>query len=249
MVERKARWPTFRVVLVEPEYGMNVGMAARVMKNFGFSDLRIVSPKCEMGFDAVKYSKHAAGLLGRAKRCGGLAEAVEGCDLIVGTTGVLKRNKGTIRSAVPLRRFCSRLGEYAGQRIALVFGREGIGLNEKEIGVCDILVHAEADRRYPILNISHAMAVVLYSVRAGGGKSGKCAEERIRGAERRALTHMFNKMAGRYRVRNPGRCRAAFARVLGRANPTMAEGQCLLNVFRLVLEELGGKDGKENHAQ
>ncbi len=56
------------VVLVGPEYDMNVGMAARVMRNFGFSDLRIVGPKCGIGPDAVKYSKHAVGLLRKARR-------------------------------------------------------------------------------------------------------------------------------------------------------------------------------------
>lgn len=249
MTERKARWPTFRVVLVEPEYGMNVGMAARVMKNFGFQDLRIVNPKCEIGFDAVKYSKHAVGLLKKARRHLTLAGAVKGCGLVVGTTGVLRRNKGTIRSAVGLGDFCASLGEYRGQEIALVFGREGIGLNAQEIGECDLLVHVEADQRYPILNISHAMAVVLYAVRQSHARTRGLVEERINVEERRALMQIFNKMAGRYRLRNPEKCRVAFARVVARANPTRAEGQCLLNVFRLVLEEIDDKDDTKNHAQ
>lgn len=250
----------FAIVLVEPEYDMNVGMAARVMKNFGFSDLRIVRPKCEVGFDAVKYSKHAVGLLKRAKRCSSLEEAVGDCGLVVGTTGVLKRHKGTIRSAVPLQKFCSGLKEHNGKRIALLFGREGIGLNEKEIGMCDLLVHAEADAEYPVLNISHAMAVVLYSIDRGMAKAGfvrtkmggyeyprekgghppsSWGEERINASERRALTHMFKLLVGRYKVRNPERCMVAFKRVLARANPTKKEGHSLLNVFRLVAEELG----------
>lgn len=109
------------VVLVEPEYDVNVGMAARVMKNFGFSDLRIVNPKCGVGFDAVKFSKHAVGLLKKAKRCRTLGAAVKDCDLVVGTTGVLERNKGTIRSAVPLQKFCAKMDEYPGKRVALLF--------------------------------------------------------------------------------------------------------------------------------
>jgi TrmH family RNA methyltransferase len=239
----------FCVVLAGPEYCMNVGMAARVMKNFCFSDLRLVTPKCALGPDAVKYSKHAVGLLKKAKRYGTLREAVKDCGLVVGTTGILKRNKGTIRSAVPLEKFCAGLGERAGQRIALVFGREGIGLTEEEISGCDLLVHIEADSRYPVLNLSHAVAVVLHSVRAGLGRGMKTGEERISPSERRALTHMFNKMAARYRLRNPGRCRVAFARVLARANPTKDEGHALLNVFRLALEELGGKDDAQTDSQ
>lgn len=233
------------VVLVEPEYDVNVGMAARVVKNFGFSDLRIVSPKCGVGPDAVKFSKHAVGLLEKAKRCCTLQAAVKDCDLVVGTTGILERNKGTIRSAVPLQEFCAMLG--AGcwvpetGKMALLFGREGIGLNEKEISACDLLVHAEADAGYPVLNLSHAMAVVLYSVRMASGKVGKIHEERMKPPERKALTHMFKLMADGYRVRNPERCKVAFARVLARANPTKKEGNSLLGVFRSATEGLGRK--------
>ena len=230
------------VVLVEPEYDVNVGMAARVMKNFGFSDLRIVNPKCGVGFDAVKFSKHAVGLLKKAKRCRTLGAAVKDCDLVVGTTGVLERNKGTIRSAVPLQKFCAGMNGYSGKRIALLFGREGIGLSEGEISACDLLVHAEADAGYPILNLSHAMAVVLYAVKMASGKGKKVREKRMGGAARRALTHMFKMLAEGYKVRNPERCTVAFARVLARANPTSKEGFSLLGVFRSVVEKSGGYD-------
>lgn len=250
------------VVLVGPEYDMNVGMAARVMRNFGFSDLRIVGPKCGMGPDAVKYSKHAAGLLRKAKRFRALGAAVRGCGLVVGTTGVLERNKGTVRSAIPLRKFCAMLaaggwGMETG-RVAILFGREGIGLNEREISACDLLVHAEADQGYPVLNLSHAMAVVLYSVdramagkgfartktggydypkEKGGAPPSSWREERMKPSERRALTHMFKLMAERYRVRNPERCRVAFARVLARADPTRKEGHSLLGVLGPATEK------------
>ncbi len=229
------------VVLVEPEYDVNVGMAARVMKNFGFSDLRMVSPKCGVGPDAVKFSKHAVGLLKKAKRCKTLAQAVKDCDLVVGTTGILERNKGTIRSAIPLQKFCAGMDEYGGKRIALLFGREGIGLNEKEISACDLLVHAEADAGYPVLNLSHAMAVVLYSVRMASGKGKKVREKRMGAPERRALTHMFKMLAERYKARNPERCTVAFARVLARANPTRKEGHSLLGMFRSATEGLRRK--------
>jgi TrmH family RNA methyltransferase len=155
---------------------------------------------------------------------------------------VLRRNIGTIRSAVPLAEFCSGLGGHAGKKIAVLFGREGIGLNEREIGMCDTLVHIEADREYPVLNLSHAMAVVLYGLRMAAERPRKTREERMCKAEKEALTHMFKMMVGRYKVRNREKCKVAFARVLARANPTKKEGNALLNIFRLVAEELEGKE-------
>ena len=41
------------VVLVGPEYDLNVGMVARVMKNFGLEELRLVKPACPLGRKAV----------------------------------------------------------------------------------------------------------------------------------------------------------------------------------------------------
>lgn len=231
------------VVLAGPEYDMNVGMVARVMKNFGLTELRVVAPACGMGKDAVKYSKHAKEILHNAKKYGGLREAVGDCDVAVGFTGILKRHRGTIRAAVPLRKFCEEMRGKGG-RMALVFGREGIGLTAKEIGECDYLVHIESSPGYPVLNLSHAVAVALYAL--SGGNLKKTREKRLPGREREALIDMFKRLLGRYKVRNPERCRVAFRRVIGRANPTEKEGRSIMNVLRVALEELEGRENEKN---
>jgi tRNA/rRNA methyltransferase len=52
------------IVLVEPENSGNVGAIARVMKNFGFTDLFIVNPKCDIKNDeAIHRAKYAKELL------------------------------------------------------------------------------------------------------------------------------------------------------------------------------------------
>ncbi len=43
--KRQSMAPDVAVILVEPIMGENIGAAARVMKNFGLRDLRLVSPK------------------------------------------------------------------------------------------------------------------------------------------------------------------------------------------------------------
>ena len=228
------------VVLVEPEYDTNVGMCTRVMKNFGLCELRLVNPKCPLGFDAVMFSKHAVPLLKKAKRYKTLGSAVKDCHTVVGTTGILRRHRGTVRNAVPLKKFAKEYVKYCGRRkVAFLFGREGIGLNEKEINRCDLLLHIEADGKYPVLNISHALAIVLYTV-LGAGDGGKGADAPLPQMEKDALNDMFKFMADRYRMRNPERAKVAFRRMLTRARPTEKEGRSLLNVFRLVVEELGG---------
>ena len=227
------------VVLLGTEYQTNLGMVARVMKNFGLKELRIVEPYCGKGPDAVMFSKHAKDVLSNAKIYPNLREAVDDCDAAVGFSGILKRNRGTIRAAVPFRKFVGRSDEYAG-KVALVFGREGIGLNVAEIRECDYLVHIEADSEYPVLNLSHAVAVVLYSLSMRAVK--RTREKRMPGAEKEVLIQMFKSLLGRYKLRNPERCEVAFRRVIGRANPTEKEGRSLMNVLRVTLEELEGRD-------
>ena len=55
----------FRVVLVEPLYSGNVGSVARVMKNFGFSELVLMNP-CELDMPARLMSVHAYDIIENA---------------------------------------------------------------------------------------------------------------------------------------------------------------------------------------
>ncbi len=233
------------IVLVGPEYEINLGMVARVMKNFGVEELRIVEPCCPVGKTAIMYSKHAKGVLENAKKFRSLRDAVEDCDAAVGFTGILNRHRGSIRAAVPLKKFREMGGEYGGS-LALVFGREGIGLNEEEIGECDYLVNIETNSEYPVMNLSHAVAVAIYAL--GLGKKRKTREKRLPGKEKEVLNQMFKSLVGRYKFRNPKRCEVAFRRIIGRANPTEKEGRSVMNVLRVALEELEGREHEKDGA-
>ncbi|MFP3949774.1 MAG: RNA methyltransferase [Candidatus Micrarchaeia archaeon] len=233
------------IVLVGPEYETNLGMVARVMKNFGLENLRIVEPACPAGKTAVMYSKHAKGVLKNATRFGSLRKAVKDCDAAVGFTGITNRHRGSIRAVMPLKKFRERSGEYGGN-LALVFGREGIGLNEKEIGECDYLVNIETNSEYPVMNLSHAVAVAIYAL--GLGKKKRTREKRLPGKEKEVLNQMFKSLVGRYKFRNPKRCEVAFRRIIGRANPTEKEGRSVMNVLRVALEELEGREHEKDGA-
>ena len=52
----------------------------------------------------------------------------------------------------------------ASNKIAILFGREGDGLSNKEINDCDICVSIPTDPTYPIMNISHAAAIIFYEL-------------------------------------------------------------------------------------
>lgn len=224
-----------RVVLVEPEYPSNVGAICRAMKNFGLSELFVVNPKCEIrGIDAYKGAKHAKGILENAKTTGKFADAVKGCDFVIGTTGVRLRHKGTVRGVIGLREFAKKTGYYKNKKIALVFGREGIGLNEDELNECDLLLYVEASPEYPVLNISHAAAIIFYSI---SKIEGKQAEKAPAKGELEALKRYFSGISSKFERRNM-RAPVAFKRIISRARINGHEAKALLNLFRLVSERL-----------
>lgn len=155
--------PEFDIVLVGALYQGNVGQTARAMKNFGFSRLVLVDA-CPIGDEARIAASHAADVLERAERCT-LEEVYGRSALTVATTGEL--NKSVCRptrmpyfSPAELR---EHLAEVEG-RVAILFGRENWGLNNREIRMCDIVCTIPTSPEYPILNLSHAVAVVCYEL-------------------------------------------------------------------------------------
>jgi TrmH family RNA methyltransferase len=151
------------IVLVEPLHEGNVGFTARAMKNFGFTRLILVSP-CAIGDHARACASHAADVLEHAEEMT-LDEVFATHDLTVATTGELSKSVcHSIRMP-----FCSpkelreQLKEVGG-RVAILFGRENWGLNNAEVERCDLICTIPGSAEYPILNLSHAVAVVSYEL-------------------------------------------------------------------------------------
>jgi tRNA C32,U32 (ribose-2'-O)-methylase TrmJ len=80
-----------RVVLVAPRNPLNIGAAARAMSNFGFQALRLVNPYAP-SFREARSAVGASEILSNAVRYKSVAEAVEDCTLVVGTTAVRTRD-------------------------------------------------------------------------------------------------------------------------------------------------------------
>ena len=231
----------FRVVLVSPEYEINLGAVARAMANFGVSDLAIVAPKCDpRGFDAIMHSKHARPLLESAKICKTLAQATRGCKLAVGTTGVIFRHwHTTIRSPISLEKFAQKAKGAKEGKIALIFGSEGVGLSEADISACDFLITIPTADAYPILNLSHAVAIVLYELSTYAPRAYVPAGENEKEALIRAFSLITDKFSSE--LRNPRKVKVAFRRIIGKSMATDKECAAILGVLRRAEREIGKK--------
>ena len=240
------------VVLVRPKEDGNVGAVARVGRNFGADRLVLVAPRAPVGAEARRRSMGGLPLLRTASRAPSFDRAVEGADLIVGTTDL-----STGRSTAYLRRSVSpeRLGEILRTlegRVALVFGPEDNGLSRTELARCDLLVHIPARREFPTLNLSHAVGIVLYAVHRARGPTDPettPAPEvlELNGREKELFLERLAELLTRtgYPPHKRRGLILLFRRVLGRATPTEAEYRMMLGLFK----SLGRAMDRESHGR
>ncbi len=151
------------VILVEPEGPANIGFIARVMKNFGFSKLVLVNPRCELGLEARKYAMHAWDIVENAIILDDYTQVFDlEADIFVGTTA--KPSESSTRASLTIKEFSQQLAKVGRPSLGLIFGRESSGLTNSELRKCDIVVHIPTSDEYKAMNLSHAVSVVLYEI-------------------------------------------------------------------------------------
>jgi tRNA C32,U32 (ribose-2'-O)-methylase TrmJ len=146
------------------------------MANFGFAHLTVVAPYAPHWHEA-RSAVGAPEILQNAKTAESLAEAVAGCNLVVGT-GTLTHRKPE-QKLVPLPALAPLIqAELArGGRVALVFGPEKHGLTREDLSRCHLLVEIPTDSRQPSMNLGQAVAVCLYELASRSFPAAIAADE------------------------------------------------------------------------
>jgi tRNA/rRNA methyltransferase len=151
---------------VRPQIAANVGATARVMRNFGLSDLVLVRPVADPRDEtARKLSTHGEAILDSCRIVPDLGEAVADCVFVAATSARLgglfrQQSLGSPEEVLPRLVEALALGP-----AALVFGPEPTGLTNDEIVRCHYLIHVPTDPTYPALNLAQAVAICLYELR------------------------------------------------------------------------------------
>ncbi len=224
----------FRIVLVEPSFEESIGFIARAMKNFGLNSLHLVNPNTELGSNGRMRGGHAQDILDRIVIDDSLSDALDGLDVSIGTTaqkGFLSSN--LLRKPMTPRQVSESIASLSG-KIGIVFGREGTGLNNHEISLCDMVVTIPADKAYSTLNLSHAAAIIFYELYQSRvpDTDGDIASEEVK---RTILGFMSNALA---RARMPeyriGLTIRAMRSVLGRSIVRRREASLLAGGFRQI---------------
>ena len=193
------------VVLARARNPNNIGAVARAMHDFGFGQMRLVT-EFDRPFEGAKSAVDASEVLGAARVFRTLAEGVEDCTLVVGTTAVGQRALEQPLRMLPEagERIAAELAE-EGRRVAILFGSEKTGLSNEELSHCHWLLTIPMQRyegvRHPSMNLGQAVAVCLYELVRGmeTGRAGWVAEVGDCG-RKRAAGRAARRSARKHRI-------------------------------------------------
>lgn len=218
-----------RIIVVEPKNPGNLGAIARLMKNFGLSDLTVVNINRIPSEDFFRSMKGSE-ILSKCKMVKTLEEAIKGLEFVVGTSGVKSDSpKEVLRNYMGPEEFVN-LSRKMGGKIGIILGREDIGLTNSELAKCDFFVHIPTNEEYPILNVSSAAAILFYEL--FGGKRPKKVDAITRRDNDRLIEKFRESLVeNNYPGHRVNKTTLLFRRVISRAILTPYEYRILMGAI------------------
>lgn len=157
------KFDTIRIVLVATSHPGNIGSAARAMKTMGLERLYLVSPRSFPDRWANELAAGADDILQHAVVTETLAEALSGCQLVVGTSA--RPRDIDLVGLTPAANALRVSQEPEGTEVAIVFGREHAGLTNDELLLCHYHLNIPSNPDFSSLNLAQAVQIVCYELR------------------------------------------------------------------------------------
>ena len=153
------------IVLVRPQLGENIGMAARAMLNCGLDELRLVAPRDGWPNPAAQAAAAGAdAVIDKAQVFGTAPDAVAELQLVLAATA----RRRDVEKPVHGPREAARLLRESGARTGVLFGPERSGLDNDELGLAAAIVEAPLNPAFPSLNLAQAVFLVAWEWRMAG---------------------------------------------------------------------------------
>ncbi|ADL18852.1 rRNA methylase [Acidilobus saccharovorans 345-15] len=223
-----------RLVAVGIEGPVNLGYIFRLSENFEVDELYLVSPTASVA-ESLRWAAKASDMAWKATVVGSLKEALRDVELSVCTSDESSA-RDLLRSPVSPEQAAELMIARKGT-VALVVGRESVGLTRDELAQCDLLCTIPASPKYTALNVSNATAVLLYEIYKARRKSPEYeppSRKTIALAE--AYARSLAAAVGSSED-DPG---LSVRRLLSKA--TAAEARHLLNLLSKACSSLGCRD-------
>jgi tRNA/rRNA methyltransferase len=233
------------IVLVEPQLGQNIGMAARAMGNFALSELRIVNPRD--GWPNIHASRAASGadaIIEGARLFDTVTDAVADCSLLFATTARAHDQAKPVLS--PEAAAQEMAAEIAGEgRAAILFGRERWGLTNEEVALADRIVTFPVDPEFASLNLAQAVLLMGYEwfrIAKGGALPFASTDRSVRASQQQVQAFFDTLIAELDRVEflRPVEKRDTMVvnlrNIFSRMEPTKQDMQTLHGAIKAIAE-------------
>jgi len=150
------------VILVEPQLGENIGMAARAMGNFALTRMRIVNPRD--GWPNVAAQRAAAGadqIIGSVELFDTVEQAIADLTLVFATTArAHDQAKPVVGPEGAAGEIVSHVASGGGAGI--LFGRERSGLTNEEVALANRIITFPVNPGFASLNLAQAVLLMGY---------------------------------------------------------------------------------------
>jgi tRNA/rRNA methyltransferase len=184
------------IILVRPQLGENIGMAARAMLNCGLSEMRLVAPRD--GWPNERAQRAASGadvVLEEARVFDSVAEAVADLQRVVATTA---RSRELVQRIVTARHAAAEIRRWvaAGDRVGILFGPERTGLENDDIVHADTALSIPLNPQFTSLNVAQAVLLVSYEWIASADETPveRLSEHATRPADKGELQNLFDHL-------------------------------------------------------
>ncbi len=221
-----------RIVLVRPKDPANVGSSARAIKNFGLSELYLVAPQRPVNQHAYALASHAADILDNAIVCKTVADALNGCTLVLGTTARPRDSEMQVYTPREAAETLPREG------VAVLFGPEDYGLSNEDLRHCQGYIQIPT-AEYASLNLAQAVQLVAYEWFVASKQEAQVVTRDV--APREKLEGMYMQFLqtlhtiGYTDSQREGSADAMFRAVFDRAELNEREVAALRGLWRQVL--------------
>ena len=152
------------ILLHTPQLGENIGSAARVMLNFGLTDLRLITPRDgwpNPAADTLSAGAFEAGV--KVSVHDSLESASEGLTYLLATTARARGMEKPVMSAAEgVARLTERAQSNKGQG-GVLFGGESSGLDNQSVALSDAILTYPVAPGFTSLNLAMAVGMFTYA--------------------------------------------------------------------------------------
>lgn len=148
------------IILAYPQLGENIGAAARAMKNFGLTDLRLIAPRD--GWPNPKAFHMASGaddILHHARISEDFEQACGDLQRLYATTG---RDRYMVKPILTPHAAAAEMRAMAPTRCGILFGPERTGLTNDLVSRAECVVEIPANPEHPSLNLAQSVVIASY---------------------------------------------------------------------------------------